>query len=52
MGESGKWWPYIELMPDVTFFCDLPQQETDAVDDQLVQRELIEYKKGLDAQYQ
>jgi hypothetical protein len=33
MGESGKWWPYIELMPDVTFFCDLPKEETDAVDD-------------------
>jgi len=24
LGAESFWAPYIELMPDVTFFCDLP----------------------------
>ena len=38
-------------MPDVTFFCYLPAEETDACDDLLMAHELKEYKKELEGEY-
>jgi hypothetical protein len=27
LGEESFWFPYIDLMPDVTFFCDWKGEE-------------------------
>ena len=29
-GEKGFWWPYLDLMPHVKFFCDWPDEDVDA----------------------
>lgn len=51
LGASSFWAPYIDLMPDVTFFCDLPKEEIDATDDNFMIKELENYKRDLDKQY-
>lgn len=38
-------------MPDVTFFCDLPQQEILATNDAFIVKELKTYKKELEAEF-
>ena len=51
LGDKSFWAPYIELMPDVTFFCDLPEEEVTAVDDEFVVKELKDYKVELESEY-
>jgi hypothetical protein len=51
-GQLSFWAPYIDLMPDVTFFCDLPQKEILATNDAFVVKELKTYKKELEEQFQ
>ena len=51
MGDSSYWAPYIDLMPDVTFFCDLSPNEIRETLDPFLIAELKEYKEELDVQY-
>jgi len=52
LGKQSFWYPYINLMPDVTFFCDWEESEILACQDKAVATEAIEYKKELDAEYE
>lgn len=51
LGGESFWAPYIDLMPDVTFFCDLPSAEIRETQDPFLIAEAKEYKDELDAQY-
>lgn len=48
LGLDSFWSPYIDLMPDVTFFCDLPPNEIRETHDSFLIAEVKEYKEELD----
>ena len=51
LGEKSFWAPYIELMPDVTFFCDLDSKEIMATMDPYIVAESIEYREELEDEW-
>lgn len=51
LGKDSFWAPYIDLMPDVTFFCDLPSNEIRETHDPFLIAEVKEYKEELDVQF-
>jgi len=51
LGEKSFWAPYIDLMPDVTFFCDSPKEVIFATGDPFIIKDLKDYKDELDSEY-
>jgi hypothetical protein len=51
-GEKSFWWPYLDLMPEVKFFCDWPEEDVDATQDTNVIKDQIEFKKTLDKEWE
>lgn len=47
LGDKSFWAPYIELMPDVTFFCDLERKEIMTTMDPFLVSEAIQYREEL-----
>jgi hypothetical protein len=52
LGPDSYWAPYIDLMPDVTFFCDNDIQVLEATADPYLVSEALSYKNDLDKQWQ
>ena len=48
LGDKSFWAPYIELMPDVTFFADWSTDEILATHDPFIVAEAVEYRDELD----
>lgn len=47
MGDESFWGPYIELMPDVTFFCEHERKEIMLTMDPYLVAEAIAYREEL-----
>lgn len=50
-GEKSFWWPYLDLMPEVKFFCDWPDEDVDNTQDANVIKDQLEFKKTLDKEW-
>ena len=47
LGDKSLWAPYIELMPEVTFFCDESKKDIMITMDPFLFAESLEYKEQL-----
>lgn len=50
-GKEGKWWPYIDLMPEVTFFCDWAPSAVHATQDEGLMKDAVEFKGQLETEW-
>ena len=50
-GEDSFWWPYLDLMPHVQFFCDWNKEEIVAVQDYGLIFAAMDYKSEVDKEY-
>ena len=50
-GEESFWKPYLDLMPDVKFFCHWPQEMILATQDGNLQKNTFEYKNELNNEW-
>ena len=50
-GEDSFWWPYLDLMPHVQFFCDWREEDIFAVQDYGLIFGALEYKEELNNEY-
>jgi hypothetical protein len=51
-GEASYWYPYIILMPNVTFFCHWSDEEVKAVDCPALQMETDMYRTEVDIEWE
>lgn len=51
LGKESFWYPYINLMPDVTFFCDWEESDIIACQDKSILEEAVEYREELGNEY-
>ncbi len=51
LGDKSFWQPYIDLMPDVTFFCDLERKEIMTTMDPYLVAEAIAYREELQEEW-
>jgi hypothetical protein len=51
LGPDSFWAPYIDLMPDVTFFCDEDEKYIKMTMDPYLMGEAHAYKKELDFEW-
>jgi hypothetical protein len=52
LGDDSPWAAYIELMPDVTFFCCQDRKEIMTTMDPYFVAECISYREELQEEYQ
>ena len=50
-GDDSFWKPYLDLMPDVKFFCHWPEEAIRATQDGAVLELAKEYKEELDKEW-
>jgi hypothetical protein len=50
-GPKGYWWPYIDLMPNVNFFCDQDPDSIMGTQDPRIIFEAADFKMGLDKEW-
>ena len=51
MGKASYWYPYINLMPDVEFFCNWPKEDLEYFEDETLINEAHEYKEDIEFEW-
>jgi hypothetical protein len=49
-GKDSKWSPYLDMLPDIEFFCDWEQNEHDACQDEALIKWSNEFKVEVELQ--
>ena len=50
-GEDSFWKPYLDLMPDVSFFCNWSEELVEATQDSNLKQHSANYKEELDEEW-
>lgn len=50
-GKDSFWFPYLNLLPDVEFFCNWPGEDLKATEDENLVQEAINYKRDIELEW-
>ena len=50
-GKDSYWFPYLNLLPDVEFFCNWDEKILDLLEDEQLYYEAINYKRDIELEW-